>query len=542
MLSWCKIRFLHNNSCVAAFIRQYGRYTDQAEFPRITVPQPMIEKLHRHNLRKEKEKARKSREKLTSLVITSKRREFQFYKGQKFDVFDAKKLASHGWKHRNSGADYFTLLSHASNPAMRTGGDGMGSFTDLQLDDRLLQFLEAHKITAPTQVQARLIPVVKEGKHAVCASETGSGKTLAYLLPLFHNILKLKKAGQYDESMTNAPLCIVMVPSRELVKQVKEVCESMEQYTGLVPVALRQDTIRQLKTENTKVDILIGNPYKVQKLIASGGIDVSRLTSLVVDEADTLLDDSFSNDTLAVLRRLQVGGGSGTELGDSGYVSEGVQVTLVSATYPQGLEQTVGDVLPFDSMEKVKTSGLHQLMPHVPQKFMKMKSKDKLPTLVEMLKRKPDVNYMVFVNSTRCCYWLSQTLTEVGLKNLCVSKEESVKDRQSALESFHRGENNILLCTDILSRGIDTRAVDHVVNFEFPHFLSDYIHRAGRVGRVGGKNTGHVTSFICQPFEVDLVWKIEVAARQKSELHNVNANIKRKLEGRVNMQKKGLDL
>ncbi|WAR20138.1 DDX28-like protein [Mya arenaria] len=399
MLSWCKIRFLHNNSCVAAFIRQYGRY--------------------------EKEKARKSREKLTSLVITSKRREFQFYKGQKFDVFDAKKLASHGWKHRNSGADYFTLLSHAS-------------------------WLK------------------KESMQSV--------------------LLK-QKAGQYDESMTNAPLCIVMVPSRELVKQVKEVCESMEQYTGLVPVALRQDTIRQLKTENTKVDILIGNPYKVQKLIASGGIDVSRLTSLVVDEADTLLDDSFSNDTLAVLRRLQVGGGSGTELGDSGYVSEGVQVTLVSATYPQGLEQTVGDVLPFDSMEKVKTSGLHQLMPHVPQKFMKMKSKDKLP-----------------------------------------------------LESFHRGENNILLCTDILSRGIDTRAVDHVVNFEFPHFLSDYIHRAGRVGRVGGKNTGHVTSFICQPFEVDLVWKIEVAARQKSELHNVNANIKRKLEGRVNMQKKGLDL
>ncbi|KAH3856859.1 hypothetical protein DPMN_099454, partial [Dreissena polymorpha] len=490
-------------------------------YQRITVPQRMMERLHRHNLRIEKEKALKKRQNLSSLMITTKRREFQFYRGQKFDVFDPKQLASHGWKHRQCGDDHFTILCHAPNPAV-VADDGIFSFKDMELHEKLQLFLASQKLDSPTEIQKLVIPVLRGGQHVICAAETGSGKTFAYMLPMVHNILQQRDSGIYQRDITGSPACIVLVPTHDLASQLRDVCVKMADFTELKPF-ICTDVRKMIYLKDTGHDILISTPALVKRFIKHKAVNLSRVISVVVDEADTLMDDSFSADTLSVLRSLQVGGSAPT---DDVQVNEGVQVVLVSATFPRGLDGTLGNILPLHSVSQLTTKALHRLMPHVPQKFMKMKPKDKLPTIVEMLKSKPDVTFMVFCNTTRSCFWLSQTLAEVGVDNSCVSGDMTAEDRQKALKAFSSRKSKVIVCTDILSRGMDIQNVDHVVNFDFPCHMSDYIHRAGRVGRVGAVQTGQVTSFISRPHEVDLVWKIEVAARQKTELQNVNANIK----------------
>ncbi|XP_045167090.2 probable ATP-dependent RNA helicase DDX28 [Mercenaria mercenaria] len=538
MLTWCRLRVLLQ---YRAPLQTRFYATDTDVYPRITVPQRMLQKLAKHNVRKAKEEAMKKRLRLKTLVISSKRKEYQFYKGQKFDVFDPKQLASHGWKHRNCSYDHFTLVCHKANPAVPSEDGAEVNFEQFDLDERILQFLHSEGIEKPTNIQSMVIPQLLAGKHIVCAAETGSGKTYAYLLPIVHNIIRQKKAGLLSDKTKNSPHSVIVVPSIELASQIMGVCENIAQTVPIKPflVDRRRKTQAVLREDGGQVmDVLISTPGVLTRLLNTNYIQVSKMTCLVLDEADTLLDDSFCSLTRRILRKLQVGKSSA--IGET-YMNEGVQVSLVSATFPKGLEESVGDVLPIDSFEQLTTRHLHQLMPHVPQKFIKMKSADKFATLLSILKKKTNMMSMIFCNKQNACMWLSKSLEEMGIDNVCVVGYLDEEKRYSQLKSFLEGETNVLVCTDIASRGIDTKMVDHVINFDFPNHVSDYIHRVGRVGRVGAKNTGQVTNFIVNPWDVDLVWKIEISARRQMELTNVDANIKRKVN-RIQPTKKGLEL
>lgn len=538
MLTWCRLcTILRFRTVVQP--RYYA--TEPNSYPRITVPQRMLENLEKYKVREAQQKARKQRLNLKTLVIASKRKEYQFYKGQKFDVFDPDQLASHGWKHRKCGYDYFTLACHKSNPAIANDSQSeVMTFEHFDLDKRILQFLHDEGFSKPTNIQSTVIPQMLTGKHIICAAETGSGKTYAYLLPIVQNILQQKEAGLLTEDSKNSPHSIIVVPSIELANQIMDVCEKMAQTVPLKPFLTdRARNFRVLLREDggQTMDVLISTPGVLLRLFNSNYIKTSRISCLVLDEADTLLDDSFSGLTRSILRRLQVGKSSA--LGDT-ILNEGVQVALVSATFPQGLEKSVGSVLPIDIFEQLTTKSLHQLMPHVPQKFIKMKSADRLATIISILKKKKGRTYMIFCNKQNACYWLSKNLEEMGLTNVCVTGFLDEKERYKQFRSFLDGEIDILVCTDLASRGIDTSSVDHVINYDFPNHMSDYIHRAGRVGRVGSKHEGQVTSFIIHPWDVDLVWKIEIAARRQTELSSVNANIKQRMKKRA--VKKGLQL
>lgn len=503
-----------------------GRWDSSTEYPKITVPHKMLEKLEKHRVRVAMEEAKVKQQKLKTLIISAKRKEYQYFKGQKFDTFDPKKLASHGWKHRNCGKDYFTLNIHKPNPAV-SHTELEQTFADFHLDESILEYIKKENMNKPTNVQRLLIPKMLAGEHVVCAAETGSGKTYAYLLPLVHNILQKKKVDMYDPMLKNSPDSIILVPSMELVVQLMDICKRMSDAVALNPFMLYGGGNCQeaLKNDGQLIDLLISTPGILMSLLHTRRLKISRLSSIVLDEADSLLDDSFYPLVNDILSKLQIEESSA--IGDV-HVNEGVQVALVSATFPRGMDTTIGEVLPIQSFTKVTTKNLHHIMPHVEQTFLRMRSIDKLETVMKILKQKK-MTYMIFCNKTETCRWLSMTLKEQGLDNVFITGSLSDKERLDLYTSFKEGNYNVMVSTDVASRGLDTHWVEHVINFDFPMYMSDYIHRTGRVGRVGSTQQGHVTSFVIYPHDVELVWQLEMAARKDSELQNVDANIKRKI-------------
>lgn len=199
--------------------------------------------------------------------------------------------------------------------------------------------------------------------------------------------------------------------------------------------------------------------------------------------------------------------------------------------------QILADVLPFDSFVKVTTEHLHRLMPHVPQKFLRLSHLDKPAKLLELVKKdtQRQLPVIVFSNQAQRCDWVSLFLNENGVKCVNLNGAMSHHLRQDRYQHFADGRQLVLSCTDVVSRGLDTGHAHHVINYDVPTNMSDYVHRCGRVGRVGSHHaSGVVTTLVCHPAEAELVQKIEFAARKLADgLPNVNANVKRLLTSRA---------
>lgn len=475
------------------------------------------------------------------LVISCKRQTYNHHRGQTYQDFNPAMLASYGWKSRKSAGDYFTLTSHDKNPALLSEEK---SFFDLGLDEDVLAAVEKLGLETPTSIQNVAVPSILRGNHTLCAAETGSGKTLAYLLPVLDMVIRRKRAG-LTETADNAPSVIILTPSRELTDQVMGVARLLQAYIDFIPHSIcggRGTKGRLAWPDRRSVDVLITTPGILHKLLIAGHIKASGLQQVVLDEADTLLDDSFMDTLDRIFQRLQIPAMSTTRAppemssasaGHSPFV-QGVQFVLVSATMPRGLQNNMGLYVPVDSLHKMTTSGLHFIMPHVPQKFIRLLASQKPEEVLKLAQERGkggEWGTIIFCNSSASCFFLHHVLQEHGLFPAIINGHMTEKCRRGVFEKFQEGRHKLLVATDIASRGLDTINVQHVINYDFPNFVSDYIHRAGRVGRVGSKSSSHVTSFVSHKWEVETLWHIEMAARKSIALHNVNANIKRKLVG-----------
>ncbi|KAK6182289.1 hypothetical protein SNE40_010004 [Patella caerulea] len=515
--------------------------TSSEPLPVITMPQKMIKKLDRHKtgIREREEKLRRMGRRSQTMVISCKRSEYNCHKGERFQDQNDRNLASHGWKHSKSVGDYFTLVSYSKNPAVLEE-DKREKFSDQNVNSRLVEGLKELGFINMTKVQSESISKILNGQQLIMAAETGSGKTLAYLVPIIERIeQQIKQFGK--ENPWNSPYAIILTPSHELTEQIGSVIESLSNYTDVryhMEFGGRGTQGKLAWPISRSMDILISTPGVLAKLLTAGQIKGSNLQHIILDEADTLLDDSFSGSVNHIIRKLQASSGASVRDEDV-IVNKGVQFILVSATLAKGLQDIIGNLIPVDKMARVTTAGLHRLMPHVPQKFFRVSNADKAEHIIKLLKTKQKPT-LVFCNKSETVYWLSQTLLENNIDNIILSGALQERERQGRFLQFQEGKYDVMVATDIASRGLDTTMVEHIINFDFPLFMSDYIHRVGRVGRVGAPNSGHVTSLISQKWDVDLLWKIEIAARKQSELHNVNANIKRKIDGII-AQKYGVD-
>ncbi|KAI8484299.1 putative ATP-dependent RNA helicase ddx28 [Branchiostoma belcheri] len=459
------------------------------------------------------------------IIISCKRKEFNHYGGQSLGKFDIPTLASQGWKHKKSVGDHFTIVGYTKTT---------NYFWGLPLEEGILEGLCSMKMAVPTKIQAAAIPAILSGKNVLCAAETGSGKTLCYVVPLLQSLLPVVREPDTDMARRELgrPLALIVVPARELAEQVMKVLTSFNT-AMLKPFQLQMvvggQGIGNIKKKLEKrVDILVITPGALNKALHKGFLGMDWVRYLVLDEIDTLLDDSFSELTLEAISCCQV------RVSEVGGVGDGTQVIMAGATMPKRTAEVLGEVVPMESLVTVTTPALHRVMPHVSQKFLRVKSSSKAATVLELVKQ--DVNegcpVIVFCNTFSSADWLSHTLRENNIKHSKITGKLSATVRLGIFKEFQDGLTDVLVCTDIASRGLDTVRVQHVINFDFPGVVSDYIHRVGRVGRVGSRVTGKVTSLVCQPYEVDMLWKIEMAVRRQTELKGVDANITRKIAKR----------
>ncbi|CAI9729684.1 Hypothetical predicted protein [Octopus vulgaris] len=207
----------------------------------------------------------------------------------------------------------------------------------------------------------------------------------------------------------------------------------------------------------------------------------------------------------------------------------GTQIILASATLPTSLDAKIGNIIPLDTFTRVTTEYLHHIPPHIKQKFVRLLPSEKPGFVLKFAKKNKMSSVMLFCKDNSSSYWLYKFLEENGVSAALFNGNVFAEERKDIYQKFMNQDFSILVSTDIASRGLDTTHVQTVMNYDFPHFVSDYIHRVGRVGRLGSNATSEVISLVAHKYEVEIVWLLEMAARKMTQIHNVNANIKRKL-------------
>ncbi|KAM6942696.1 putative ATP-dependent RNA helicase DDX28 [Xenentodon cancila] len=446
--------------------------------------------------------------------------------------FERPALCSRGWKHKKSFGDYFTInkTKDVGPYVAEVQAEGVVqktpvTFNKLRICKELVETLDAIGIARPTTVQLQTIPKVLKGYNILCAAETGSGKTLSYLLPIVHRLQANK-----DLDLDAKKICtVVLVPSRELAEQVAAVSRTLCAPFGLLTRTVGGGRgVGHIKTvfRRDYPDILVATPGALVKALKRRCLDLSELNFLVVDEADTMFDPSFSDMLTKILFHTNIARDPKETLG----LGSKTQLLVVGATFPGGVGEVLSQVTDLGRMVVIKSKMLHYLMPHVKQTFLKVKGADKILELHQALKllqheKGGGGSALVFCNKASTVNWLGYSLEEMGVQHARLQGDMPAVVRAGIFQKFQKGAVNVLICTDIASRGLDTSRVSLVVNYDFPESHTDYIHRAGRVGRAGSVEGGEVLSFVTQMWDVELVQSIETAARRRTSLPGMESGI-----------------
>lgn len=464
------------------------------------------------------------------LLIQSKNPSLNQSAGYILGKFEQPVLSSKGWKHNKSFGDYFTINNvKAVAPFVAENAKEQveRKFKNLRICKELVEALHSSNITHPTTVQLQTIPKVMKGHNIVCAAETGSGKTLSYLLPVVHR-LQADKRSEISGPGRDKIHAVILVPSRELAEQVAAVSRALCAPFGLLTRTVGGGRgVGHIKVvfKGDQPDVLVATPGALVKALRRRCLDLSELNFLVIDEADTMFDPSFSGMLEDILLHANIARNPKETRG----LGHKAQLLVVGATFPGGVGEVLSQVTDLGSMMVIKSKMLHFLMPHVKQTFLKVKGTDKILELHQALKslqlKKGGGAAVVFCNKSATVNWLGYSLEEMGVQHVRLQGEMPAAVRAGIFRSFQKGIVDVLVCTDIASRGLDTSRVRLVVNYDCPESHTDYIHRAGRVGRAGGVEDGEVLSFISHPWDVELVQKIESAARRGTSLPGMESDI-----------------
>ncbi|CAG4999453.1 unnamed protein product [Parnassius apollo] len=383
-------------------------------------------------------------------IISCKHPELNHYEGQTYSKFEGIKLASKGWLHPKSKNDHFTIYYEANKKEKI--GVYKKSFEEVGVCNELREVIIAQGFEQPTAIQARAIPAILEGYNTVVTAETGCGKTFAYLLPIFQHILEWKP--NLNEEF-NSPLAVVLTPSRELATQIGQVAESIAQNININVTTLVGGHTKQ-KMLNPPIeycDLLVTTLGAYSKLVTTGILKIHNVHHVVLDEADTLLDDSFIGKVGNLLKKFSIHHKVQIQV-----PPVGCQLTLVSATMPHELPESVSSFVDPQSLRTVATSNIHKLLPHVPQKFIRLGKAQKPVELLKLVQA--DVNskrpVMIFSNKTSTCDFVSMFLNENNVECVNINGQMAVALKLGKFEMFKNGTVNVLSCTDIASRGLDT--------------------------------------------------------------------------------------
>jgi ATP-dependent RNA helicase RhlE len=355
-------------------------------------------------------------------------------------------------------------------------------FANMELDPRLLKAVEELGFTTPTPVQTSAIPAGLAGRDVLGCAATGSGKTAAFALPILQKLLGRGRG---------ATRALVLVPTRELAAQVEEHFRELAPHTGIRIASVFGGVAMgpQVNAFKTGVDVLVATPGRLLDHMSRDHGGLEALEVLVLDEADRMLDMGFLPDIRRIIGHLPV---------------RPRQTFFFSATMPQAIVKLAGEML--DKPARIDVERKQEPVAAVAQALYAVGQQAKITLLLELLRRGEVRNAIVFTRTKHRANRVAQKLERQGVEVARIHGNRSQKQRTEALAGFKAGRYQILVATDILARGIDVEALEHVVNFDVPVTPEDYIHRVGRTGRAD--RTGDAVTFAA-PDEKALVDAIE---------------------------------
>ncbi len=339
-------------------------------------------------------------------------------------------------------------------------------FKDFLIDERLKNNIVKRKYTTPTPIQDRAIPHILQGKDLAGTANTGTGKTAAFLIPLIDRILKKRTEK-----------ILIMVPTRELAQQIDDELRGFSQLLSIFSVCCVGGASlgRQLSMLRKSNNFIIGTPGRLKDLVERKAIKLSEFNTVVLDEADRMLDMGFIHDMRYMM----------------GLLPKVRQTLFFSATMSREIEILVREFLRDPVSISVKTGDTAK---GVEQDIVRVGARNKIDVLHDLLTQTDYSKVLIFGKTKHGVERLKETLVSRGFKSESIHGNKKQSGRQKALDMFKLGHIKVLVATDVAARGIDVSNISHVINYDLPATYDDYIHRIGRTGRAGKK--GKAITFV----------------------------------------------
>lgn len=380
------------------------------------------------------------------------------------------------------------------------------SFEYAPFPDYIMCEIEKAKFKAPSAIQVQGWPVALSGRDMVGVAETGSGKTLAFLLPGIVHI-----NAQPPIQRGDGPIMLVLAPTRELAVQIQEEVNRFGKSSRIKSTCCYGGVPKgqQARDLSSGVEILIATPGRLIDFLQNGNTNLKRVTYLVLDEADRMLDMGFEPQVRKIVSQIR----------------PDRQTLMWSATWPKEVQQMARDIckeepvhINVGSLELKACHNIEQIV-EVCQEY------DKNPKTLRLLDGflKSGGRALIFTETKRGADALTRVLRQEGFPAMCIHGDKKQEERDWVLNEFKTGKSPIMIATDVASRGLDVKDVKYVINYDFPGQIEDYIHRIGRTGRAGTKGQAY-TFFTADKARLakDLVKVLEEAHQNiPAELHRL---------------------
>ena len=359
-------------------------------------------------------------------------------------------------------------------------------FQDYPLAPEIKRSIARQGWKRPTDIQYKAIRHILDGEDVLAIAQTGTGKTAAFAIPVLQRV----HTGKERQRRADGIKCLVMVPTRELAQQVDGVFTALASGTRVSVFALTGGVEQnpQIAQLQDGVDILIATPGRMFDLLNQGVLRLGRVTTLVLDEADLMLDLGFIDDIRGVL----------------GHLKLRRQTLFFSATINEKIKKLAYSLV--SKPIRIQISPKDPVSRNVDHAVVFIEMDDKRFFLERFVKENPEAKILVFARTRVRTERINKAMGRVGLPSLLLHGDLDQADRDAALTAFREGRERLMIATDVSARGIDIPDVTHVINYDLPDQPDQYVHRVGRTGR--GDRRGVAYSF-CAPREHDLLKAIE---------------------------------